>query len=191
VLAADATERARVIARRVVLGLLLVVAAIQGWGIALWLEAGSMDFDAGTRSRLVVTITFVAGALPSGKIVERYGSRWMIFLSESLGIPVMLGWIYARTPLAFALVSVVNGIVAATWVPALQTLIANSVEDRVRAQVIGQITAIRSLFAFPAPFLGGILYETFGYEAPMVASLVGIVGTLVLVLRFIHDPPKE
>src|SRR3990170_446722 len=70
-------------------------------------------------------ITFVAGALPSGKIVERYGSRWMIFLSESLGIPVMLGWIYARTPLAFALVSVVNGIVAATWVPALQTLIAN------------------------------------------------------------------
>lgn len=158
------------------------------YGMAIQ-EFGFTETDIG----LIVgvwAVTFWASALPVGRLVQRFGSRGMIFVSESLGIPIMIGWILARTPLEFAAISVLNGITAGTWVPALQTLIANSVDDRVRGRATGQLTAIRGLFAFPAPFLGGLLYDSLGYAAPMSASLVGIVVTLALILRFIHDPPR-
>jgi len=138
----------------------------------------------------VWALTFWAATLPVGKLVERFGSRWMIFVSESLGLPIMVGWILASTPLEFALISVLNGLTAATWVPALQTLIANLTEDRARAEAIGQITAVRSLLASPAPLLGGFLYSTVGYAAPMAASFGGIGIALVLILRYVNDPPR-
>jgi DHA1 family multidrug resistance protein-like MFS transporter len=135
-------------------------------------------------------VVFAGATLPVGKLVERYGSRRMIVLSESLGIPVFLGWLFSTTTEGFALVSVVNGLAAATWVPAWQTLIANSVEDRVRAEVTGKLSAARGLLAFPAPLLGGFLFTTLGYEAPILASLVGVFVTLAFMVRLIHDPPK-
>ena len=138
----------------------------------------------------VWALTFAAATLPVGKLVERFGSRRMIFLSESLGVPVFLGWLFARTPAQFALVSVANGLAAATWVPAWQTLLANSVEDRVRGGVLGSMSAARGLLSFPAPVLGGLLYEWFDYPAPILASLAGVIITMALVLRFVHDPPR-
>ncbi len=136
----------------------------------------------------VWAVVFAAATLPVGKLVERFGSRGMMFFSEALGIPIMLGWILARTPLEFAFISIFNGLTAATWVPAWQTLVANSVDDRARGEAIGHLTAVRGLLAFPAPLLGGFLYERFGYAAPMIASLAGVVLAMALVLLLIVDP---
>ena len=137
----------------------------------------------------VWAVVFAGAALPVGKLVERYGSRRMILFSEALGIPVFLGWFVATTREGFALVSVANGLAAATWVPAWQTLIANSVEDHVRAEVTGKLSAARGLLSFPAPLLGGYLYGTYGYGAPILASFVGVLVAIAFVLRFVHDPP--
>lgn len=136
----------------------------------------------------VWAVVFAGATLPVGKLVERYGSRRMILFSETLGIPVFLGWFVATTREGFALVSVASGLAAATWVPAWQTLIANSVEDRVRAEVTGKLSAARGLLSFPAPLLGGYLYEMYGYGAPILASFVGVLVTIAFVLRFVHDP---
>lgn len=132
---------------------------------------------------------FAATILPMGRLVQRSGSRWIMFVSESLGIPVMVGWMLSRTTLAFAVVSVFNGLTASTWVPAWQTLLANSVEDRVRAEITGQIAALRALLAFPAPLIGGFLYAILGYYAPLTASLAGIVAAMAAVLIFVRDTP--
>ena len=137
----------------------------------------------------VWAVVFAGAALPVGKLVERYGSRRMILFSEALGIPVFLGWFVATTWEGFALVSVANGLAAATWVPAWQTLIANSVEDHVRAEVTGKLSAARGLLSFPAPLLGGYLYGMYGYGAPILASFVGVLVAIAFVLRFVHDPP--
>lgn len=178
-------------------GILLVISVdLFAWSISMMIVYGmavkEFGFTNGDIGIIVGVwaLVFLAATLPAGKTVERFGSRWMILVSEALGVPVMLGWILATTPLGFAIVAVVNGIAAATWVPALQTLVANSVEDRMRAEAIGQLTAIRSLLSFPAPFLGGLLYAAFGYAAPMAASLAGVLVAMVLILRYIHDPPK-
>lgn len=177
---------------------LLVVASVDtfAWSISAMIiygmaveQFGFTDTDIGIFVG-IWAVVFAATTLPLGKLVERFGSRWLLFFSEFLGVPVMLGWIFARTTLGFAIVAVFNGLTASTWVPAWQTLIANTLDDRTRAEVTGQITAIRGLFAFPAPLLGGFLYATFGYSAPMVASFFGTILAMALVLRFVQEPRK-
>ncbi len=155
------------------------------YGMAV-VEFGLTETDIGIIVG-VWAVVFAATTLPSGWIVQRFGSRWIMFVSEALGIPVMLGWILSRTVVQFAVISVFNGLTASTWVPAWQTVLADSVEDRVRGEVAGRITAIRGLLAFPAPLLGGFLYTTFGYAAPMVASFVGMIVAMAAVLRFVPD----
>ena len=175
-------------------GILIVTAADSFvWGISLLIVYGMAVQEFGfTNADLGVIIgvwalVFAGAALPVGKLVTRFGSRGMIFLSESLGLPIFAGWIFARTPTDFVLVSILNGLTAATWVPAWQTMMSNAVPDRTRGLAIGQVTAFRGLIAFPAPLVGGFLYG-FGYEAPLVTSFLGVIVVMALVLRFIHDP---
>ncbi len=155
------------------------------FGMAV-LEFGLTDTDIGIIVG-VWAVVFAATTLPIGKLVERFGSRGLLFVSEVLGIPVMLGWIVAHDTLGFVLVAVPSGLTASTWVPAWQTYMANSVEDRTRGEVTGQLVAIRGLLAFPAPLLGGFLYASFGYAAPMVASFAGVLVAMAAVILFIQD----
>ncbi len=177
---------------------LLIVTSVDSfvWTIAsmiiygvVYVRYGFTDTDIGIIVG-VWAVVFAAATLPVGKLIERFGSRGMMFFSEALGIPVMVGWILAKTPLQFAFISIFNGLTGATWVPAWQTLLANSVDDRARGEVVGHITAVRGLLAFPAPLVGGFLYDRLGYAAPMSASLVGVIIAMVLVLALVEEPTR-
>ncbi len=154
------------------------------YGMAV-IEFGFTETDIGIIVG-VWAVVFAATTLPVGKLVERFGSRDLLLVSEALGLPIMLGWILAHDTLGFVLVAVPSGLTAATWVPAWQTYMANSVEDRNRGEVTGEIVAIRGLAAFPAPILGAFLYASFGYAAPIVASFVGVIVAMAVVLVFIE-----
>jgi MFS family permease len=156
------------------------------YGMAV-VEFGLTDTDIGIVVG-VWAVVFAATTLPIGRLVNRFGSRGLLFVSETLGIPVMLGWIVAKDTLGFALVAIPSGLTASTWVPAWQTYLANSVDDRTRGEITGQIIAIRGLLAFPAPLLGGFLYASFGYAAPMAASFAGVLVAMAAVFLYIHDP---
>lgn len=172
---------------------LLIVACVDtfAWTISSMIiygmvveEFGFTDTDIGILVG-IWAVVFAGTTLPMGKLVERLGSRWPMFLSEIFGIPVMLGWIVSQSLLEFSIVAVFNGLTASTWVPAWQTVVANSVEDESRGEVTGQLTAVRGFFAFPAPILGGALYAAFGYPAPMIASFFGALLAAALVLRYV------
>lgn len=179
-------------------GLLIVTATDSFvWGLSLMIiygmavkEFGFTNADIGIIVG-VWALVFAAGTLPVGKLVTRFGSRGMLFVSESLGLPIFAGWILARTPADFVLVSVLNGLTAAAWVPAWQTMISNAVDDRVRGEAIGQVSAFRGFLAFPAPLVGGLLYGVGGYAAPLALSFVGVIITMILILWFIHDPRPD
>jgi MFS family permease len=176
-------------------GLLIVTAADSFvWGISLMIVYGMAVTEFGFTNAdigLIVgvwALVFAGAALPVGKLVTRFGSRGMILISESLGLPIFAGWMLARTPTDFVLVSVLNGLTAAAWVPAWQTMISNAVPDTTRGIAIGQVTAFRGLLAFPAPLLGGLLYDELGYAAPLAASFAGVIVVMALIVRFLREP---
>ena len=133
------------------------------------------------------SLAIILSQYPATWLLNRLGGRKTIALSEALGTVLMLGWGVAGSFLAFIILSVVFGISVSTWVPGVQsTLMANSPEHE-RGSVGGKVAAVRGLVSFPAPILGGFLYQSLGYEAPIVASVIGTAVAVVLILKFVPD----
>ena len=59
-----------------------------------------------------------------------------------------------------------------------------------RAEEIGRLGAFRGLLSFPAPYLGGLLYEAVGFRGPIVANLVGAAIVTILFWRYVGEPPR-
>ena len=137
------------------------------------------------------SITAAAWAISQmffGRKVDRHGCVPFLILSEVLGVLVTGGWLAARSFEAFAVLGILNGLVPATWVPAFLAWIANSVPENQRAEEIGRLGAFRGLLSFPAPYVGGLLYEAVGFKGPILANLIGAAMVAVLLWLLVGEP---
>jgi len=165
------------------------------WGLGSALLFGMLNrsygftiFQLGVMSSLFSTV-WALSQLPIGKLVDRYGCKPFLAFSEAAGIFLVTGWLFSRSFAAFAALHAYFGILAATWVPAQQVLLANSVPAKQRGEAMGRLSAFRGLIGFPAPYIGGLLYDRFGFQAPILANLVGVVIALVAIIVAVKEPP--
>ena len=80
---------------------------------------------------------------------------------------------------------------AATWVPAQIAILANSTSEVRVGEAMGRLAAFQGLVGFPAPFVAGLLYDSFGFQAPLLAGLAGIVVTIVMLAVLVKEPQRE
>jgi len=83
------------------------------------------------------------------------------------------------------------GIGAALWSPAEQAWVAKNVDPAERAKSIGGYSTFRGLIALPGPFIGGLLYDRFGYTAPLLVNLALAVFDVFLLWFLIKDNARE
>jgi MFS family permease len=151
---------------------------------------GFTTFQLGVMSGLL-SLVWATSQLPIGRLIDRYGSKPFMVLSEAIGIIVVAGWLFSTSFVAFAALYALFGLVAATWAPALRALLANSVPTEQLGEAMGRLSAFRGLIGFPAPYLGGLLYDRFGFQAPILANLVGVAIALVAVVVAVKEPAGE
>lgn len=136
------------------------------------------------------SLSWAATQIPVGKLIDKFGCKIFLITSELVGVIVMLGFLISNKYEQFLIFSFLWGMVASTWVPAVKTLIANSVEKTKRAEAIGKLSFFRGVFGFPAPFIGGILYDNFGFKIPILANLIGALLAAILIYLFVHESPN-
>jgi MFS family permease len=135
----------------------------------------------------ILSISSVCSQLPMGMLIRKYGCKKFLMLSEAIGILMMTGWLMFTSFEAFATLEILMGLVFSTWTPAMKTFLANKVSEEGRAEAMGKLAAFRGLVGFPAPFIGGVLYDTMGFRAPIATGLVGVALTLVLIFILVHE----
>ena len=135
----------------------------------------------------VLSLATILSQYPATKLLLLLGGRRTIAFSEALGTVLMAGWAVAGSFPGFVLLSVVFGVSVSTWVPGVQSLVMTNSPEHERGGIGGKVAAVRGLVAFPAPILGGFLYQGLGYEAPVVASAVGTAITVVLLLKYLPE----
>jgi DHA1 family multidrug resistance protein-like MFS transporter len=133
--------------------------------------------------------TMAAAQLPAGRLIDRYGSRPLLAFSEASFVCILIACLFSRSFGAFAALYGILGIIAATWVPAQQAFLSNSVPAAERGEAIGRLAAFQGVLAFPAPFLGGLLYDRFGFAVPIVANLVGAMTALAVIILVVKERP--
>jgi len=139
----------------------------------------------------VLSLATILSQYPATKLLLLLGGRRTIAFSEALGTLLMAGWAVAGSFPAFLILSVVFGASVATWVPGVQSLVMTNSPEHERGGIGGKVAAVRGLVAFPAPILGGFLYQSLGYEAPILASALGTAITVVLLLRYVPERPDN
>ncbi len=136
----------------------------------------------------VGSATWAVSQLFFGRQVDKRGCVPFLILSELISVVILVGWLLARSYPAFLALHTLWGLAVATWMPAFLAWITNSVPEKQRAEEIGRLGAFRGLLSFPAPYVGGLLYEAFGFRGPMWANLIGAVIVVIIFWLFVREP---
>lgn len=164
------------------------------WGMALSLLFGILkdryDFSDGELGWInaFFSLSWALAQIPVGRLVDRYGCKRFLLVSEMLsagGIVLLILWpTFAGVSIAYALL----GFTAALWVPALLKLIAGTVSEKTRGMVMGLVFTVQGLARFPSPLLAAWLYNTWGYTMPLLAGLSGACVVIVLIAVLVREP---
>lgn len=119
--------------------------------------------------------------IPAGRIVDKYGRKIFLILSEIILIVALLGLIRSKTFFEFTLLFGLVGIAGAVWLPAFGSYMANITLKGERGRIIGDLNAMRGLISFPAPLIGGALFTLLGFDAPLWVGLFSIVAAVFLL----------
>ena len=139
----------------------------------------------------VFYLAMIASQFPATRLLILLGPKRTLILSESIGTVLMAGWVLSNSLPEFMVLSILFGVSVTTWVPGVSSLLMTHSPPKTRGGVWGRVAAFRGLVAAPAPIIGGYLYQYFGYSIPILASLVGTVVCVVLMLRYLPERPRQ
>ena len=173
--------------------------AIDGfsWGFGLALLFGMLSESFGFTTfqlGLLSGISSLAWAifqLPVGRLVDRYGCKRFLLVSEVMSVGCIVLLVLWPTFLGVSIAYALLGVTAALWVPALLKMIAGSVSEKTRGMVMGLVFTVQGLGRFPSPMLAAWLYSTWGYTMPLLAGLGGACVVIVLIAVLVRDPPAN
>ena len=100
---------------------------------------------------------------------------------------MMVGWLFSSRFESFAALQIVNGLVPATWIPALLAWISERIPDEQRAEEMGRLSAFRGLLSFPAPYIGGLIFDRWGFAGPVVVNLAGALLVALVLWRYVPE----
>lgn len=132
-------------------------------------------------------LAVVAAQYPATRMLLRFGPKKSLAFSEFLSVLLLVGWNLSSNLSYFILLSVVFGVSIAAWVPARQSMLMALAPPEERGALAGKLAAFTGLIGFPAPILGGFLFDALGYHAPVTLSVVGIVLALSMIVRLLPD----
>ena len=136
----------------------------------------------------VMSLSWAVMQMPIGRYVDKHGLKWVMVFSESLGIPLMLIGITQRNFEFFIAAQVMFALTAATWVPVVNTYLTRAVPAATRSEAFGRLNMFRGLIAFPASWLGGLLFDWGGIRAPLTANLIGSCVVIAILILFVREP---
>jgi MFS family permease len=133
----------------------------------------------------VYFIVLVIGQIPATRLILRIGAKRAIALSEFLSVVQWVGIFLVRSLPSFFAFAAIWAFTSVLWQPAAQSMLMTVAPSNRRAEITGKLAAFKGLIGFPAPIIGGILFQALGFGAPPIASAIGALVALIMILRFL------
>jgi predicted MFS family arabinose efflux permease len=99
----------------------------------------------------------------------------------------MAGYFLSRDFAVFLLLQAVSGLGHAMWIPAQIAMVTERAPTGRRSSAIGKLSTFPMLFGIPAPYIGGLIYEAFGFGTPMLIRLLSLAVSFVIILVFVKE----
>lgn len=130
-------------------------------------------------------LVWALDSIPLGKVVDRIGKLNGMFVSIAMAFVTVSGFLVFKHPWAFIIFNGVSAIDIGFWMPAYTSYVSAAVSQENRSRIMGKLDAYGRLGSIPAPWLGGWLYDNYGFNAPLYvqAVLLVVIGVIILRLR--------
>ena len=125
-----------------------------------------------------------------GRYVDRFGYVRYLAMSQTISCCLMALMLWNQSFAAALLANLMMGASAALWSPAEQAWIAKNTDPGERGKSIGGYNTFRGLVALPAPIIGGVIYDGFGFHLPLVINLVLATLDVGLLLFLVKEKAK-
>jgi MFS family permease len=102
-----------------------------------------------------------------------------------MGMISIAGFILSRRFEFFLLFYAISALDMNFYLSAWMPLVSERAPPESLSTMLGKLDSYSRLAGIPAPWLGGLLYTRYGFRAPLIVHLVGIIayGVLVFTLR--------
>lgn len=179
-------------------GLLYLIMLVMGFGYSTGFSLlygtlvdgyGFTPFQLGLLST-AFNLTWGVTSIPLGRLSDRFG-RWPILMASwAMAIVTVLGFMASRSFEMFLVFQVISALDPALWVPAWMALLSEKAPPGGLSTVMGKLDSYSRLVSIPAPWVGGLLYSSLGFSAPLAVHLICLLasGALILSMRGIQRP---
>ena len=177
--------------RRITILLSVSVALIMtGFGIVMPVFARRLeDFGSGVAELGYITMGFALAQFILSPILgflgDRIGRRPIILLALGGYAAVNIGFLFAPNTAILMVLRCFEGGVTAGLLPAAQATVGDIVPTNRRAQGVSVVMAGYGFGFVLGPFIGGLLFDMWGFAAPFIASssmgLIALAFACVLV----------
>jgi MFS family permease len=137
----------------------------------------------------VFRIVWGLSQAPMGVIIDRYERRNFLILARRGYFLVTLGYLASKTYTMFLGMQVINGIAHSLDIPAFNAMVFSRTPEEKRATVLGKISMLPQMISFPAPIIGGYLYELFGFNLLLILILI-LLLTAIMIVVYVIKPRK-
>jgi len=134
-----------------------------------------------------MTLSMAVAQIPFSKIVDKYGYSRFLALSQIIASMSIAILIWSKDFFAVLIAFFVLGFANAIWMPTEQAWITVNVDKNIRARAIASYSTFRSIIAMPAPWIGGILFELYGFDIPMILNLVLALVDAAVIILFVKN----
>ncbi len=129
---------------------------------------------------------FVAAPLAGG-LADRFGRRPIILAALAAFVGVNVGYVFAESGGTFVVLRAIQGAMIGSLMPATLGVVADIAPSTAKARWTGILMGGVSSGLVFGPVVGGVLYETLGFEAPFVASASAGLVSLVAAAFFVSE----
>jgi MFS family permease len=167
-----------------------------GTGIALpALPALATSFDVSFAWASAIITVFLlgnlAGTIPSGWLIDRFGSRAVMIAGPLLTAAIALLVTGTHSFTALLVLRFCNGFAAQMWVMARLAAIAQNASVGQRGRLVSWMFGMDNTGRLAGPVLGGFIANAWGSRAPFAMYAILALLSLIPILRFATGTPAR
>ena len=131
-----------------------------------------------------MNIATILVLLPSGKIVDSYGWKTGLLLSEMSIIMGLLPLILSVNIYYLAILMIAIGISIGLWLPSFNTAIPSIINNSIEAgRSYSKANMYRTIASIPSPWIGGALYTILPIYPLIVGCIILIANVVLIALK--------
>lgn len=154
-------------------------------------QVGGLSLEQVGWMKAISSTAIMGAMLLAGWLADNWGERITIFsgfILESIGLTLFLR---SHNFAEFAISVLIFGVGIGTMHPAYESLVSKAAPEKMRGLVFGLFSTSLGILSFPAPWVGGFLWERISPQLPFAITAGATLIAALLVWRKFKTPGIE